>query len=89
MSEIYELRDESGTLKANIHLKIAKWIYENTPGKFREIKTESGEVKNIYEIADNFKFGDIDKVGVELMLWKGDNIRMKSPAPISKPKIKP
>lgn len=78
MNDTYELRDENGNLKANIHLKMAKWIYENTPGQFKEVKLESGETKNIYVIADNFKFGDIEKVGMEIMLWKGDNIRIKT-----------
>ncbi len=77
----YELRDERGVLKAKISEKLAKAIIGNVAGSFRDVKLESGNAKRVFEVSEDMKFGDIEKAGVEVMLWNGDRIGLYSPAP--------
>jgi hypothetical protein len=78
---IYELRDERGYLKAKISENIAKTIVANVAGSFRDVKLEGGAARRVFELSEDMKFGDLERTGIEVMLWRGDRIGLNSPAP--------
>ncbi len=83
MSEIYQLRDENGTLKAEFDEKIAKMIVMQSRGHFRDAKFKNGESKRLFEFDEDYKFGDIEKIGMAIWIWKGDKLAIKTPEPKS------
>jgi hypothetical protein len=81
MSTLYELRDKDGVLKANLSERVAKNMMLSSKGDFRDVKLTSGEVKRLYEFKENYAFGDVESVGVSVMVWSGDSLRLKTPEP--------
>ncbi len=84
MSNIYQLRDENGVLKAELNETIAKLLVMESQGHFRDAKFKDGEEKRLFEFDADYKFGDIEKTGFSINIWKGDKLALKTPTPALK-----